>query len=205
MKKKDILIVLSIMILLINIINSWFNDYVLDRFWIIWLLGVNIPLFIIFLVLLIFSIKIYKNNITDKMAKLPLIILTVNFAMVLVFVLFNPLRILKVKYELNAYEKDRYEVIELVKNNKLELDTWIGKNAYLPKKYQKISTSGEVFVFKNDEEGVIIGFWVFRGMLNSGSIMVAYSSETEEFTRNNIEYLDTIKKLKEHWYYVTID
>lgn len=200
MKKRNILIVLSIIIILINIVNSWFHDELMEKFWIIWFL-VDLIIFFVFIICCVCSINYFKKNSKNLLDKLPIIILSLNFIMILAFIQFNPLRTIKIRYELKVFEKYRYEVIELVKNNELVLDLWNSKTAKLPRKYKKISISGDIIVYKNDDEGIVIGFWVVRGIPH-GSIEVVYSSETETLIKNNVDYLIKTKKLKNHWYYV---
>ena len=60
-----------------------------------------------------------------------------------------------------------------MEDNKLEVDD-LG-NVELLDKYKKVSTSGEVAVYQNDENGKVIGFGIFKGML-SGSVQLVYST-----------------------------
>lgn len=92
----------------------------------------------------------------------------------------------------------------MIKSNELKSDE-IG-NVTLPNKYKKLSTSGQIFIYQNNEEGQVIGFWVFRGML-SGSIKVIYSTGGEDLIKNNEKGHPIIKieKLKDNWYYVETD
>ena len=119
-------------------------------------------------------------------------------------VLFFPFREVKVRLELNLYEEERLEIIKMIEDNKLKVDD-LG-NVKLPNKYKKVSTSGEVAVYQNDEDGKLIGFWVFRGML-SGSVQLVYSTGGEEIIRSSdIEHpIVSIDKLKDNWYYVVTD
>ena len=72
--------------------------------------------------------------------------------------------------ELNLYEDERLEIIKMIEDNKLEVDD-LG-NIELSDKYQKVSTSEEVAVYQNDENGKVIGFWIFRGMLSDSVQLV---------------------------------
>lgn len=60
-----------------------------------------------------------------------------------------------------------------MEDNKLEVYD-LG-NVELLDKYKKVSTSREVTVYQNDENGKVIGFGIFKGML-SGSVQLVYST-----------------------------
>ena len=89
----------------------------------------------------------------------------------------------------------------MVRNHKLQKDE--RGNIILPKKYKKISTSGEVHVYQNGENGVVIGFYIYRGIM-SGSIELIYSSTDESliYANESGHPISEIIKLKDHWYYV---
>ena len=106
----------------------------------------------------------------------------------------------KIKVEWNKYEKARYEVVELAKNDKLGFigDT---KIAILPNNYKKISQTGEILIYENSSENQMIGFFINRGML-SGSKILIYSTGGSELIEDNEKYIKNIKKIKKYWYYV---
>lgn len=92
----------------------------------------------------------------------------------------------------------------MVEDKKLETDEF--GNVDLPYKYKKVSISGEVFVFQNDEEGQVIGFWALRGV-QSGSVQLIYSTGGEKLIRDNEtgHPIISIDKLKDNWYYLITD
>lgn len=51
-------------------------------------------------------------------------------------------------------------------------------------KYKYVSSDGEIYVYQNDENGTVIGFWILRGML-SGSVELIYSEGEENLIREN--------------------
>ncbi|MBQ7031423.1 MAG: hypothetical protein IJN13_03515 [Bacilli bacterium] len=89
----------------------------------------------------------------------------------------------------------------MIEDNKLKVDD-LG-NVKLPNKYKKVSTSGEVAVYQNDEDGKVVAFWIFRGM-QSGSVQLIYSTGGEELIMDNEtgHPIVSIDKLKDNWYYV---
>ena len=115
-----------------------------------------------------------------------------------------PFRESKFRLELNLYEDERLEIIKMIEDNKLKVDE-LG-NVELPDKYKNVSTSEEVAVYQNDEDGKVIGFWVFRGM-QSGSVQLIYSTGGEQLIIDNEtgHSIVNVDKLKDNWYYIVTD
>lgn len=156
MKKYELLIT-SIVVLVLSFLNSWFSDELLDSLFIFVLIP-NLVLFIGWIICLVFSIiNLIRYKRIINVVSLIIVVLTA------LLILFFPFRETKGRLELNLYENERLEIIKMVEDKKLKTDEF--GNVDLPYKYKKISTSGEVFVFQNDEEGQAIGFWMFRGKL----------------------------------------
>ena len=196
--KKYILLIISVIVMILSFLNSWFSDYLLDSLFIFALIP-GLILFVGWIICLVLSIiKLIKDKNVFNIISFIAVILTA------LLVLFFPFRETKVKLELNLYEEKRLEIIRMIEDNKLKVDD-LG-NVKLPNKYKKVSTSGEVAVYQNDKDGKVIGFWVFRGML-SGSIQLVYSNGGEEMIRSSeIEHpIVSIDKLKDNWYYVVTD
>ena len=196
--KKYSNFILSILILIFSLIKCWYSDYLLNLLFVFYII-LNLILLIGYFICLIKNVRNLKQKINVIN-----ILTTIMLVITAILVLFFPFRDIKIKYELNLYEKDRLEVINMIKSNELKPDE-IG-NVTLPNKYKKLSTSGQIFIYQNNEEGQVIGFWVFRGML-SGSIKVIYSTGGEDLIKNNEKGHPIIKieKLKDNWYYVETD
>ncbi|MBR3270522.1 MAG: hypothetical protein IKI59_01265 [Clostridia bacterium] len=79
------------------------------------------------------------------------------------------------------------------------------RNVVLPFGYKRLSASGEVFQYQNDENGQVIGFYIFRGLAVTGSVELVYSSGGEELIRANVHSIEELTPLKEHWYYMVTD
>lgn len=96
------------------------------------------------------------------------------------------------------------EVVEMVKNN--ELEQYNDVLYKVPDKYKKLTKDGVIAVYQNDEEGIQIGFYSFRGM-QTGSCFLMYSSNGEEMIRENEDGhpIIEIDYLKGDWYYVETD
>ena len=196
--KKYILLIISVIVMILSFLNSWFSDQLLDSLFIFAIIP-SLVLFVGWIICLVFSItKLIKDKSVFNILSLIVVILTA------LLVLFFPFREAKVRFELNLYEEERLEVIKMIEDNKLKVDD-LG-NVKLPNKYKKVSTGGEVAVYQNDEDGKVIAFWVFRGML-SGSVQLVYSTDGEKIIRDSeIENpIISIDKLKDNWYYVVTD
>ena len=195
--KKNKLLIVSIIIFILSFLNRYFGDQIIDKLFIFSLM-IDIPLLIIKIFCMLKSVECYRKD-KNKTYRISFYICLLS----IIVTLFFPFREVKTRIELHLYEKDRLEVLELVKKKKLTSDKY--GNATLPAKLRKTSTSGEILIYQNDEE-VEVGFWVFRG-LQSGSTKLIYSSNGEKLIKKNeIGYsIIKIKKLKENWYYVITD
>ncbi len=94
----------------------------------------------------------------------------------------------------------------MVKKIKLgKLKPYYSNNVRLSIFDKMISNTGEVYVYKNDKDGQIIGFWILRGIAPSGSISLLYSSVDQKEIKTIVAYIRKLKKLKDKWYYVEND
>ena len=193
--KKYLVLIVSIILLVLVFINSWYSDYLFDSLFIFAIIP-SIILFVVYIICLIVSIKGLVK--TFEIVNLFSIIILIIIGFI---VLLFPFREMKTNLEFKKYEKDRLKIIQMIKNNKLEADD-IG-NVKLPSEYKNISTSGEIYIYQNNNDGQVIGFWIFRGML-SGSVQLVYSTGGEKLirTKETSHQIVGVKKLKDNWYYV---
>ena len=197
--KKFGLLIISTIILILSFITMWYSDNLFGIYGLVWLLAYPVLAVIVFTIYIVLIIKLIhkmkeKVNITNIVTAMLLIIIP---TLVCIF----PFRELKVKSDFNKYERARLEVIQMVKENRLVPDEF--GNVSIPEKYKMLTndTEREIYVFQNDENGQVIGFWIARGMM-SPSFVLVYSSGDEELIRhNNIDTL-SIKKLDDNWYYI---
>lgn len=202
MKNKDsigiIMLIISIILFLLNFLFGWYSDRIYDSTFFIPIIlnGFIILLNIIFILYALISRRINKS----KLILIAIIIGILSIAFRFIF----PFRNIRTILELYIFEDERLEIIEKVKNNEIEIDEY--GNADLPKNLKKLSSDGEITVYKNDETGQVICFWIFRGVL-SGSHQLMYSSNGEKLIRENEtgHPIEKIKKLKDNWYYVKTD
>lgn len=196
--KKYRLLIISILLLVLSLIKSWYSDLLFDNFFIFHII-LNLLLFILFNFCFISSfVKIVKeHNVIN------IISIIILLCAVLLFILF-PFRKVKTNYELKRYEKARLEIVNKILCNELKPDD-LG-NVKLPKEYKKYSISGEVTIYQNDKEGQVICFWIFRGV-QTGSVELIYSTGGEKLIKDNEtgHPIVSIKKLEDNWYYVETD
>lgn len=190
---------ISIILFVLLFLCGWYGDELISSLFVISTM-IDIVLFVALIVFLIFSILTLMKNHKAIVNYVTFSILLAS----LIMTLFFPFRTAKVEVDLIVYENKRNTIIEMVKNNELEIDNM--KNAKLPKKYRRVSTSGEITIYQNNSEGIVVGFWVHRGML-SGSSELIYSTGGDELIRKNEggHPIESIKKMKEHWYFVITD
>ena len=197
--KKYGLLILSILLSVMCFLLAWFYDdlastaLVFSAFWIILiLLGCFVALLIACVVAIIKD-RAYIQFISIGVLGL-LVILLLKF----------PFRDTRVKYELDHYEADRLKIVDMIADGQLMPDR-LG-NVDLPLGFRRVSASGQVYVLQNDEQGQVVLFWVFRGML-SGSLCLVYSSGGEEMIRASKEgpYITRLEQMKDTWYYMETD
>lgn len=196
--KKYNLLIFSILILILAFLNGWFSDWLFEHLYIFYGL-INISLFVCFCTCLVFVIKRLRNKSKKTIDYLPSIILFIT----IILTLFFPFRRIKTILELILFENQRNEIIENVKNNKYSY--YFEGNIKLPE-YKYTSSDGEIYVYQNDNDGTVISFWVYRGMM-SESVKLMYSDGGEELIRENESGhpIVSIEKLKDNWYYVKTD
>lgn len=194
--KKNILVISSFIIFILSFGYSWFEDQLFNA---LFIFSLPIPFFLLtgFVICFIFSMRSVIKNSKIFINYVPIVILLITTFIILLF----PFRMSKVKLELSLYKKDRNAIIEMVKNKELEVNDM--GNIKLPNRYRKTSTSGEISVYQNDKDGMLIGFYIFRGTM-SGSTKLMYSDKGEELIKENswVDEIKSITKLEEKWFYV---
>lgn len=196
--KKGFTIIIAVLALVINFLCFWYSDFLINRYFVFGLIPICFSIIAI-IVSAILSIVFIAKNKKQPSAYVSLAISIITVILIFVF----PFRTARVDVELTLLEKDRLEIIQMVRDGEITVDD-IG-NASLPKEYDHLSSDGEIFVYQNDSEQVI-SFWVFRGIL-SGSVQLVYSSTDESliYANETGHPITNIKKLKDRWYLVDTD
>lgn len=179
----------GVVIGLLCIFANWFSNEITNYFTIFSLIVIKMILIISLLIYLIANLKKYKNFTLSAL-------IFASF----IFLLFYNFTLLKTKLELNLYNGKRNIIIDKIKDG--EFQYYYDKNIILPI-YKYVSSDGEVYVYRNDDEQVI-SFWILRGIYQSGSIELIYSSGNESliYAVKNNSHISKMIKLKENWYYV---
>lgn len=196
--KRYWILLIAVLTLFLNLICFWYADVLFNRFFVFGLIPILFALVLLIVCVVLSVVRMIRDR--ERLIcvlSLILCVLTVAFAVAF------PFRMAKVKAEVTLFEKDRMQVIEQIAAGQLTPDAY--GSIRLPKKYQRISSDGTVFVYQNDDEQVV-SFWVFRGML-SGSVQLIYSSLDESliWDNENAHPIISIEQLKEHWYLVETD
>ena len=196
--KENKYLIIAILVFILCFLNNWYSDIILQSLFSL----IIVPIIIIFLIYNIFLILTIVNLVKTK--KKSSLIALIIYIIIPIFSIFFPFRECKVNLEMWLYKKEREDIIINVKNKDYVADE--NGNIELPKNLKKVSTSGEVTVYENDNDGVLICFWIMRGVL-SGSVQLMYSSGAEALiykneTGHKITY---VEKLKDNWYWVETD
>lgn len=189
MKKSKYIFFLISILVIISLIIKWYGDqifYNIQFFY--YILEILIIFFHFYILELIRKTKIKKQ-------KIGIIILILN---IFVFIFF-PFRFMKAKYDTYIYEKDKLQIVELVKTNYIKPNN-VGI-AKLPNKYKNLSLGNEIMIFYNQKNEVVVGFFVFRGIM-SGSCFIVYTDGEKNLLEKNIDYLQKMEKIKDNWYFV---
>ena len=102
----------------------------------------------------------------------------------ILLVLFFPFREVKFKLEFELYKDKREEIIMLLQNNKSNIDEF--GQGILPNELDMVSEDGKIVVYNNDVDGILVGFWYFRGIGTSSELLM-YSSLGESLIESNLE------------------
>ena len=196
--KKNAELIFALAVLLANFLAFWYSDVLLDRFFVFGIIPQIISL-IALIVCFVRSLNRILRHLKTRQYYLSLLICVLTVLLIIYF----PFRTAKVNLEMRLFERQRLQVVAMVKNGEIVSDK-LG-NVELPWKYQHTSSDGEIYIYQNDEEQVIC-FWVFRGML-SGSVQLMYSSQDESLIYENesAHKIEDVVQLKEHWYLVNTD
>ena len=197
-RKENKYLIIAILVFILCFLNNWYWDIILQS---LFTLSI-VPIIIIFLIYNIFLILTIIDIVRTK--KKSSLVALIIYIIIPIFSIFFPFRECRVNLEIWLYKKQREDIIINVKNKDYVADE--NGNIKLPKNLKKVSTSGEVTVYEIDNGGVLICFWIMRGVL-SGSVQLMYSSWDDALiykneTGHKITY---VEKLKDNWYWVETD
>lgn len=192
--KKVILI--SLILLLYTIVMLCFSEKLLPymAFYFSGIVILVIPM--IYLYVFLFSIRTIKSKPNNIFNWIPLMFLIINLVLVL---LFEPA---KINYDFDTHFDNRNFIVNKIKNDKVNFSD----NSIFPlqEKYKKLSCDGNVKIFLNNENELLIGFCLTTSVPDGGSYFI-YSSGGKELINDNILLIGKIKRKAKNWYYVLLN
>lgn len=197
MKWRHSLIGSTVGVFIFMCLISWYGNELYHSLFIFILFPILV-LFIAIIANIVLSIIYIVKSPKKLVDFIPLMISILT----VVTLIFFPFSDMKLNLEVNTLQEERYQVIEMVKNNLIEIEG--NGNAVVPSQYSKVSVDGEIIVYLNEGEDVVVGFWQERGVM-SGYSAVVYSSKDEQLIQDNLYQIKECRKLKDHWYYVTAE
>lgn len=193
--KDNRYLVIAILLFILCFLYNWYCDIILQMLFSL----IAIPIIILFLIYNIFLILTIINIVRTK--KKSSIIALIIYIIIPLFSLFFPFRECRVNLEMVLYKNEREGVITKIKNRDYVSDE--NGNVELPRRLKKVSTSGEITVYENDDDDVLICFWIMRGVLSGSVQLMYYSSDESLIYKNETGHKITyVEKLKNNWYWV---
>ncbi len=189
------------LILIINYLlfmSRWFSDEIFENLFIF-----CIPIyFVLVLAYIIISIYVFIDILKNRKI--------INFIVLIIMIIgiilnvFFPFQKIKYSFNFKKYFDQRNEVINYVRDDDIILDE--NNKATLPLKYCNLSSECKIKVYQANDS-LVVGFSLYRGFLGEGSKLFVYSSGKDEVKniKKSIDYIFSIKKLDDNWYYVVLE
>lgn len=170
--------------------GMWFRDTLVDLLPMYGVYGILILIGFLFIYLFVSSIKGKKN-----------ILGIILLVLLIPIVIFLPFREVNAHYDVYNYRQARINIIERIEERDLLADENL--LVELPNDYTYLSASGEVTVYLNENDSLVIGFWVYRED-DGESIEVIYSNNGREAINEsiNMRTITSIDFITKNWYYV---
>jgi hypothetical protein len=186
----------------IILLFKWFEPNTFTIFGPFFMLPPLAALFLWSLAYGVWSIVILVKNV--KAARVRAAIPLAIFLMVSALTLFVSFEPAKVRMEHMIYRNAREKIVSLIQNEELTVNDW--KIIRLPSGYRRLSATGNAQIFVNDEQEVIVGFWVRTGILNTPCRMIVYTSYGESPSEETpgINRFFGSRKIEENWYFVVV-
>jgi len=134
-------------------------------------------------------------------AAIPLVVWSIT----VIVCIFTSFQLPKAMIENQIYKSKRLEAIKEMKDKHLKEDGY--GNVTLPKSLSRSSSDGNAYIYEMDSKKTIVGFWCFRGLLDSGYSSIVYSSLDTALNKDDIkaERIEKLVPLDSHWYYVSAE
>ena len=160
-----------------------------------------IPYIFLFISLIVFGIWAIVFLVKRRKERFKAVIPLIIFIPVFVLFMFVPFYNAKINVEYALYTGMREQVVADIQTGQL-MDDGIG-NVNLPFGRRFLSRSGEVSIIEHDEDGIIVGFWIFRGLIMGSFEMMIYTSYAQPPTSPIVgRQILSIERYGENWYYI---
>lgn len=163
-----------------------------------------VPMLIIFIIAVVFSITaIFKVKIIGFVALIPI---GVN-AIALLIVLFVPFTDLWLKADFALYKKQREEIVAHVNNGVLKptVSPYNNKIASINLRPPSLLVSNSKLVIEEHQEGKYVFFYTFHGILDhySGFLYVPHGGDPRNYSDLGEKHKTSIVTLEDNWFYVS--
>ncbi|MCL2637478.1 MAG: hypothetical protein FWD48_03825 [Oscillospiraceae bacterium] len=198
-------IIINLILWSVSVLASkWFSNEL------VWFLFLGVALLLIFLMAwtiftFILAVKFCIKHIKSHHIKafIPILItLLITLAVISVY-MFVPFETAKIEFEHMLFKNAREKIASDIKSGTLIVSD--GGRVNLSGFSKFLSVSGEAVVYENNNDRVVVGFYLFRTSLSAPSLMIIYSSDGNFDNANLNPYswrytLDYIE-LNENWRY----
>lgn len=202
-KRRLKLLIVSILAVLGNFICDWCYNDLFYRYFIFFLL-IKAAFFVLLLVCTIRSLMFLKR--CHESPK--------DFLVISIIVLYLGFCIWGGEEKLNfeVYKNRRYEVVNMVQEKQIKVNSETGE-IMLTDRYKNVSADGSAIVLYDKGTEMAVGFWIDRGVLDSGFSMYVYvSNDGEKYIQTAIlerwpfyeEYEINIERLEKRWFRVSV-
>ena len=163
---------------------------------------VIVPLLALLVSFFVFGIMAVLFAVKNKMGRLKAFTPLFIFVFVAFLYVFVPFDFAKIKLEHIMYADKRERIVADIQSNALSCNGF--GNVRLPFGYRSISVDGEAKIIENSGRGIVVGFWVFRGLHMNPYQMVVYTSYGEPLSEETLGIIRLYehRKLGENWYYI---
>lgn len=165
-------------------------------------IGIFFPAITLIILSVFIGTIVYIIKNTRRLKILSFIPFIIALAGILL-ILFMPFTQIKLNLDFYFYINEREEVVELIKNLKLQAND----NGYivLPDEYKKTSKKGEVQIEKDNGTLKVVFYLSYSNFFNSNNIGYVYIADDIELVGNHFHNrISECSKITDNWYYCAL-
>ncbi|MFD3449720.1 hypothetical protein ACFDTO_34670 [Microbacteriaceae bacterium 4G12] len=122
---------------------------------------------------------------------------------ILVILICTPFTKIYLKLDFINYKEERKQVIELIERKELTPNVdYNNEIIHLPKQFTSTSKNGGDVLIQQNENGVSVFFFTFRGILDNFSGFIYTPNDIRPSTSNFNSEFKEITKIEKNWYFV---